>query len=744
MLCPTCGKEIDDSQKFCEYCGSSTRIVPNADINTSDNGNQQFKSISFDTPPVDYSSAFQPSDVQQTRGMNAPAYGTEISENNTGSENHYPDPYSAGPEPVKKKPFFTPKKIIIISVIALLVAVIGVMSVFLIHRKLERDYIVNNPTKSTFNSYQKYFEENNSDDPLYTILKNVQNTATLKVSASGAVNAEGQDMDFKASADLGYNKKEGRYYLKLDAGDIMKYAYSGESESQTSNGILEINQTPQNLYFNYDLFGSKGKYIIDNVNFRQAINDSIFSPDKDNVLKLEDKESFNQFVDAYENAVKELSSAADESDEPTELETAYENLIKIAEKNGNVIVGDGMATVYNGSESKDISSDIITYTYDYNSFKNLVTEGKDEIKSYLNKVMKDADKSKEASDSIEESFNSFIRSYEQDTGENFKLIVRIYLDVNTHSMIKTAVEVSGYDKENDSKKVIINCDFLKAPDNMIRINVSEDLEDSKNTAEIVISKTDDGTTVKYDFSVNSVSGENDPYKANAYLQYNRSTKDFTVFAGTSEEESSFTYTGKAEITENKIAITLNDVVKTDEVRMSLNIEFSSEAPAPVDTSGAKDFLKITKDEFEKMFEDNYMLSMLSGLGSSTNTDVYDYNSYKTDGDYYASLSDASTIDSSIKAFYSGVLSGTINRNTDPSITSLPEAGVSVSERSAAANKLTVEDALKYNGLEDLTDSLYEFGADSKGTVYSLKDEENSAKIIKFLSRTTELGYLYGS
>lgn len=786
MLCPGCGKEINPSQKFCEFCGVPTNSAPKQGIVSNDtqqqvaqisydnmdtynNNNQTVAENSFSAPQNTYQNSIPQNTYQNSvpqnnqfaydpqmqnqyappanNGYQQQTYNGTMPITNGDVSGLYQNNYSATAETAKKKPFFTPKKFIIIAVIALLVAIIGIMAFFFIRRKIERDYIVNNPTKSTLNSYQKYMEENNSDDPLFKILKNADNTGNLKVTADVKVPVDGQEQTMSGNVNLAYDRKQGKYYLRLDAGDLLKMASAGSSQAQeSSKGIVEISQSPQNLYFNYDLFGTTGKYIVDNTNFRQAINDSIFSPDKDNVLNIEDKEQFDKFIDVYEKAVTELSNPRVDNDDPTDLEKTYENLIKIAEKNGNVTVEDGTAVVNNGKEDKSIDADIITYSYDYNSFKQMITEFKDEIKAYIGKSIEDADEADNSKNSIEESFNSFIESYSNGAGENFTLVVKVYLDRNNHSMVKTTLEMNNYTK--DGGKSFANFDFLKAPDNMIRFNITAEQNGNKNTADAVLAKTDDGTTVKYTFTMNSNSVSNQ-VTADASFEYNRSTKQFTLSANSSDAEEPFTYTGSAEITDKKIALTLNDVVKTDEVSISLKIDFSSDPPPAVDTSDAKDFLKISKEEFENLFSgvgsaaapfsnpggleidddyDPYETSWDDYSQSSDDDNSYGDYSQSSDDDYSyedsktKSMQDAVIVDSALKTFYAGVTAGTINSKTNPEISSLPAPTATVSERKEAAKNATIEDALKYAGLEDMKNEIYMLNVDPDGNIYSFYDE----------------------
>ena len=60
----------------------------------------------------------------------------------------------------------------------------------------------------------------------------------------------------------------------------------------------------------------------------------------------------------------------------------------------------------------------------------------------------------------------------------------------------------------------------------------------------------------------------------------------------------------------------------------------------------------------------------------------------------------------------------------------------------AAKNLTIGDALEYNGLESLKDTLYRFGADSEGNVFTIYDTENYDKIVFYFDSSTKLGDIY--
>ena len=112
---------------------------------------------------------------------------------------------------------------------------------------MAHDYIVNNPTKAAIASYKVYLDENDSDDPIYTLLKNAATQGTLNLNATGAIksdyNQSNTNIDVKAQ--YGYDKKAGRYYLKVDGGKLLSTATIGNAASGNGDStFIEMNLDP--------------------------------------------------------------------------------------------------------------------------------------------------------------------------------------------------------------------------------------------------------------------------------------------------------------------------------------------------------------------------------------------------------------------------------------------------------------------------------------------------------------------
>ena len=700
MFCPFCGKETDPMQKFCENCGnplksdavpsesydqpeasshealqppapdmpdaSDNNIPPQSDREFGSSAQSQMNDTagwegysgqnvqssfgqgqplqnSFQQPeqpdgfggqqPVQPGSFGEQQPVQYggfSNGQDMPPQSKAYSGTMpiTNGNRVYDGVSSASMQ--KKKGFMSPKKIIIIAVIALLVAVIGIFSFIFIRKKIQRDQIVNNPTMSAVMSYKSYLDVNNADDPIYAVLKDSDKSGTLTINATGKMKGDGTSSDIDAKATVGYDRKQGRSYLKVDGGKIFSSpALGGDGNSKA---VVEMNMDPDKLYLNYDIMGGSGKYFIDNKNFRKDIKDSIFAFDKDNVLKFSDEESYESFVDMYETMVSELS---DYDKEGSNSKTTTENIIKLIEKHGDVTVTDENAIVTDGQKNTEIPAYAITYTFGKDSLKSLIKDVKEEYISYLDKVSKGGSNSSDTKDSIAKSVDEMLKSIDSTVGNNFRLVVKFYLDRDNSSAIKTSVKAQNITVSGKGS-FDMNIDFLKAPENQIRMSLtSENEKGEKSTVIARIVKTDNNDTLKYEFSGETKSdAASEPNKTYASFEYDRKKKKFSFTAGSGENGVRVSYTGDAEITSKRISLKFDDIVKTDEMQLSMKVDFTPDAPAAVNTDGAKNVLKISKSDFENMFGENNMLMSLFGAGlmqPKNDFDDYDYHSFDGPG-----------------------------------------------------------------------------------------------------------------
>lgn len=816
MFCPNCGSKIEPSQKFCIECGlmiptenkSSTPATDSGYDNTISDNEQNFSyptsfpnqnqnlneyppSYAADTyqqqpesPPMggyqpqqpesypigSYQMPIQNDGFQQPAASQMGSYNPQQSFDQQARAYNGTLPitnnYSPTTEVKTKKPA-SPKKIIIIAISVLLIIAIGIVAFIFIRKKLAHDYIVNNPTKAAIASYKVYLDENDSDDPIYTLLKNAATQGTLNLNATGAIksdyNQSNTNIDVKAQ--YGYDKKAGRYYLKVDGGKLLSTATIGNAASGNGDStFIEMNLDPEKLFLNYNIASKNGKYYIDNKSFRQDISNSIFSPDNDNVLLFKDKQSFNNFVDAYETAVKQITTKYTEKSALTET---IERITKIIETNGNSNVTDGTAIISNGQKTSEISADVITYSFDKNSLKKTLNDIIPELESYLDKTITDSKQKADSKEALKKSFEEAINSFDSNADNDLKVTIRIYLDKDNHSVIKNEADITGSDKNSDMH---FYADFLKAPDNMICAKLTgKDSDGQEKSISAKLVKSDNGTVVKYDLSVDMTSpepqinmtdvqpAENEPKKQSitASFEYNRSTKKFKATAGSGQNGMSVSYTGEADFTEKSMHLKLDDIINNEYMKLSLSIDFSNTAPAAVNTAGAKNYLKLTKQEYDEAFKD--MIPYIGGGYTpqpqyndySFNYDDYNY-SYDENSSAYSqndvSDYDAAITESLLKTYYSGVSSGTITKDNYPQISGLPNKEASASERKSAADNSTIGDAFDYYYSDYLAEKLSDFCVTEDGNIITKSSQSNTGKeiILSSISVDTKLGDIFNS
>ncbi len=787
MFCPICGNKIDPTQKFCDSCGTpvnspqSDTVQPDdvmsdpysgaaAPVNDNMQGSPSAGAEPYSSPEQSFG-AMPPQEIPQQNAFGAMpgqempqqnAFGSmpgqEMPQQNSfGSmpgqdmppqggysnmppQSHpvvysgtmpitngtIPDGGAAAGKPGGKK------KAIIITLIIILLIVAGIVGFFLIKKVIAHQYIVNNPTKSALASYQVFVDENEKDNPLYEVFKDVKQKGNVKVTASGSMNpGNGEAKNFSANASLGYDVKGCNYYLSLDASELFRMS-TGADETN-GKAMIELQANPDNIYFNFDLAGKSGKYYVDNKSFRSDIANSIFAPDKDNIFGW-DKETYDNFVDSYEKIIREFENAAKDDPSQSNVMNTYDKLIKSLEKNGNVKVESEKTELKDGAVSQTVNTDVVVYTFNRQTFRAFVQDMKEDFVTYIKETIGE-DKSAEAIQGINKSFDGFFDSYDRTANDKLSLVVKVYLDADTHAAVKTTIDLKNAtdDPENNLHAVF---QFFKAPDNLITAHFTVNTTGGHtNTTSFKLKKTDDGTTIKYAANI-EYNNDGTADSASGSFEYNRSTKSFTIAGNTASTQSSFSYTGKAEISGNKLSITLPDIVKTEQMTLSLTAEYSADAPAKIDVGDAKNILKLSADEFKQIFENAGGVMSLAGGGTGSIGGGLD-DAYNPGA--YSEMADASTMNNALKSVYAGVISGTITSNDIPSA---PKAGASASERKNAANALTVHDALEYNNLTSLEDNIYSFGAAADGTVYAYSDTEHINDITQYITPQTKLGDIF--
>lgn len=112
--------------------------------------------------------------------------------------------------------------------------------------------------------------------------------------------------------------------------------------------------------------------------------------------------------------------------------------------------------------------------------------------------------------------------------------------------------------------------------------------------------------------------------------------------------------------------------------------------------------------------------------------------------------DAATIDAAAKDYYAELVAGTINDQAPGKITTatekalLPKAADGTSARKTAALKCTLQGAMEYAGVTQLSNKLGDFTYDKEGTIFATVDKSRTAvaQAKKLTAATTfsDLGY----
>lgn len=312
---------------------------------------------------------------------------------------------------------------------------------------------------------------------------------------------------------------------------------------------------------------------------------------------------------------------AKENEDDLYQNDTYDGFIKAVEKHGKVTVEDGTAVVNDGKKNTEYKADVITYTFNKESFKSLIKDMKEEIDVYIDKTGKSSS-NKELKESVSKTMDEFLKSFDSSAGSDFSLSVKVYLDSDDHSLLKMTVDFS--DTENQNKlKVNMAIDMIKAPDSMMRFTLTakkNDQEDSASASLVKIEKDDD---LKYEFTYNvKTYGSEEDNKGFVNLDYSRKTKKFTLSADFGQEDAPFTYTGKADITDNSISLSLDNVVDNEYMQLSLKADFKTSAPPSISSDGAVNVLKMSKEDFEKVMNNSSLLSLILGSAYSPQSGSY--------------------------------------------------------------------------------------------------------------------------
>ncbi len=716
MFCPECGSKCEEGNIICSRCGFSfakNNSIPSPmDPEKLIPGQEFSGNIPGDDPLIkDQPLSEHPADTM-------PLY---LEHNAPGMDMSVEKP---------KKRF--PLKPVLIAAISLTVVAAGVFGFFMIKKAIEKKFISENPTKSVINGYQTYLESCEGDSDLFKLLKSSKDAGYVKVSVDGKSGSENVSGDAAFSIDKTNNK----YYMAVNSGNL-----PGLSDGQKNKDTkAEVYTDLDKLYFNYDLSGTKGCYYIDAANFRKSITDSIFSPEKENVLGMTSDE-FNSTVDAFEKSYKEMKDTLLKSDKKEEK---IDNILKTIENNANVSVGEEKTTV-NG---KNVNTYTVTYTLDQKAIENLAADLKKEYLRYVdeNKVtVPDPGGNKK---SVGDSLDNIQEDISSDKYKNISLVIKNYLDQGSKEIVKAEVTLDAGELLPGSLK--LDLEFSKNP----HININATLTFSTQGFEIAFTSS----------FKKEVSGDNISYKMEAGLNmgvfsqkysasvnYNKSTKAFSAEMKDPYGNAFFSLKGTADIGSEKAKFRFEDLITSDDTKLNLTLELSSK-PVHKSFKESKDFFGITKEEYDKLSKElsekgSELVPKLPGQTDEaySGTEYPDADAVTdtvsdTDTDVsYATVSEAKSIENACKVYYSGVRAGTINSKNFSSDINLPAPDASKSQREAAARKCYVYYALSYCNLSSLSDKVSTLRYDRNGKIYSQDDPDvklNMNKLNVFTSFAT--------
>ncbi len=596
MFCPQCGKECGEGYGFCLSCGC--KLDAGAVGQSTENNNL-------------YSQDFQTPNNVQT-------------------------PNNAVPEPVRplepagqsfmsydstagvidnKRSSGGAKRVIIIAVVALLVALLGVFSFLFIRNRMEREYLVNNPTRYVLSSYQTYFDNSGSEENnLFAVLKSCNEQGTVKVSAAPKNDEQGSSMDMVFS----YDNSGKKYYMKSNATNVPN-VFIG-SAAGTENTLFEIYTDVNRIDFNFDMNGKQGKYYVESGKLREQAGNSIFSPDKDNVLNI-DEEEFNQFISQFESMYHNLQNIDSKKED---MEEFYDGLLKKIEQDCKVTVGDGTATV-NG---KDVSVDIVTYTLDYNAILAILNDTKTEIVNYQNNNKDDIGNKAELIDSINETFDNLISSFsESEQAKSILITLTNYTRKDNKEIAKLELNLKA--AEDVSSNIKISLEFSHEPYMNIKFTVSNVMFSTS----VSLYKEVNGGVVSYVLTAGSDTDGSASGQEIARIDYDDNNNKLTLTAGGQS------YTCDAVVEDNKASFSFevpsgSSYDTSENQTVSMKIEISS-VPEMNTINAEKNLFDMTKEEYEDLAPSYDIPYSYDGYDDYYDSDYYDDYNYYDDSDYAA-------------------------------------------------------------------------------------------------------------
>ena len=556
MFCPNCGKDCENGSKFCLNCGA------------------KLEDASAQTRPETMNSF-----DQSSNGFNA--------------YNGY-DPSPAG---AVRSSGGGAKKIIIISLIGVLVIALGLGAFFLIKNKIAHDSIVNNPTKYVYSSYSNYLDEVGAEDEFYQAVKGAEKTGTVKLTADAQIAMLGSQ-NLSAAFQFAYDQDNKKYYVLTDASGLAPLLMGSNA---SGNNKFELFTDSKRLDFDIDVMGKQAKYYIDFGKLREQAENSIFSPDKDNVLGVT-KEQFNDFIDAFEKSYHSFVESKGTSDAAFD----YEGFLKKLEECCVVSVESGSVNV--GDESKSV--DIVTYTIDYESMKKLIAEMKDEIVDMMQKSgMEDMNQN---IDEMKKSYDDMLDEFSKNADKDLKIEIKCSVEKSSGKLVKIEGTFDNCDEED--KHITFNVEFITKPDMCIKMELSN----GEKTVNGRIYRETTGSVTTYGAEMTGDTDDGSKKTYSATIVYDKSAKTFTVSV------DDFSFSGTAEVKDGTLILGYEqDLSKLSssigQGTVKLTLEISSKAKMN-EISAENNLFSMSKEDFESLSE-------------SSSSPVYDYDDYDYSDDF---------------------------------------------------------------------------------------------------------------
>ena len=610
----------------------------------------------------------RPAAVEGPSTVNPPAPIPEIP-----PESRYQE-YGMGDVVAQKKSH----KKLIIAIVAILLAVALVISGFFIFRLIQKNQTLSQlkeaPADYLLTAYKDTAKAICSQNDVGKVISAVSDKGTSKTTT--VLGSEGTH-----ERVVSYNKETKQFY----------YGITAESSGQSNTTELygDMNKLVLNT--------SKGtNYYLELKDLRNKAKDSIIGPDAKDGLGVP-QDQYDTVMDVYEYVYSNLSK---DTDDYFGLNTLIKKVCKDIDECGKVDVSEGSTDIF-GSDTKAF---VITHDFKDTSvlnalFLDLKTWAKDSvnINEQINKQLMDAI---ERLDPIQA--NSYLGTSE------YEVVLKHYLNKDTKSLMKAEFNLTY---KGQTYTVVLT--FGADPATTDKLSL-EMISTGMNQSFVLTNMSTVGQA-KYVLKVSGAA-------YNGEITYTRdtSTGDFTVEQNL--KPTSFTSHGETN-TENAEPTTLKGNLKTTDNSFTLKV-----FPNPDMPDVSVTYLVSTTPEIKELNSDHDILKaskeeLITDFASLATA----FNPYPTfiipsmiqSAESSTKKTNAAELNNAYKNLYAGVASGMINADTsqaevfDLDLTKVPKPNSTVADCKAAANRLTISDAIAYGGLssvfssENISDYVYD-------------------------------------